>query len=87
MVELGIGLDVNTLPVAAVGIGVGIDYGIYLMSRICEEYQLKGTFEKAIFAAVGTTEERSCLPPPPCSSASRRGTSSRISGFRRIWDF
>ncbi len=55
MVELGIGLDVNTLPVAAVGIGVGIDYGIYLMSRICEEYQLKGTFEKAISAAVGTT--------------------------------
>ena len=55
MVKMGIGLDVNTLPVAAVGIGVGIDYGIYLMSRICEEYQLKGTFEKAISAAVGTT--------------------------------
>jgi len=55
MVKMGIGLDVNTLPVAAVGIGVGIDYGIYLMSRICEEYQLEGSFEKAITNAVGTT--------------------------------
>ena len=55
MVKMGIGLDVNTLPVAAVGIGVGIDYGIYLMSRICEEYQLEGSFEKAITKAVGTT--------------------------------
>ena len=38
MVLMGIGLDVNTLPIAAIGIGVGIDYGIYLLSRICEEH-------------------------------------------------
>jgi len=36
---IGIGLDINSLLVACVGVGVGIDYGIYLMSRICEEYQ------------------------------------------------
>ena len=35
----GLGLDVNTLPILAIGIGVGIDYGIYLLTRICEEYQ------------------------------------------------
>lgn len=35
---IGIGLDVNSLLVSCVGVGVGIDYGIYLMSRICEEY-------------------------------------------------
>ncbi|MBP8926457.1 MAG: MMPL family transporter [Pseudomonadales bacterium] len=55
MVSMGIGLDVNTLPIAAIGIGVGIDYGIYLLSRICEEYQLHNSYEKAITAAVGTT--------------------------------
>jgi predicted RND superfamily exporter protein len=33
MVQLGIGLDVNTLPITAIGVGVGIDYGIYLLSR------------------------------------------------------
>lgn len=55
MVEMGIGLDINTLPVAAVGIGVGIDYGIYLMSRICEEYQIEGNYDEAITNAVRTT--------------------------------
>jgi predicted RND superfamily exporter protein len=36
---LGVGLDTNSMIVAAIGVGVGIDYGIYLMSRICEEIQ------------------------------------------------
>ncbi len=35
----GLGLDVNSLPILAIGIGVGIDYGIYLLTRICEEYR------------------------------------------------
>jgi predicted RND superfamily exporter protein len=39
---LEIGLNINTLPVVSVGVGVGIDYGIYLLSRICEEYQTEG---------------------------------------------
>ena len=33
----GIGIDVNTVPIIAVGIGVGIDYSIYMMDRIREE--------------------------------------------------
>ncbi|NMF98855.1 MMPL family transporter [Aromatoleum toluolicum] len=37
---VGLGLDVNSLPILAIGIGVGIDYGIYLLTRICEEYHL-----------------------------------------------
>ena len=55
MVEMGIGLDVNTLPIAAIGIGVGIDYGIYLLSRICEEYQEYEEEGAAILAATTTT--------------------------------
>lgn len=55
MVKMGMGLDVNTLPVAAVGIGVGIDYGIYLMSRICEEYPIQGSLEKTVSSAISTT--------------------------------
>ena len=39
MVLAGMGLDVNSLPILAIGIGVGIDYGIYMLSRICEEYK------------------------------------------------
>lgn len=34
MVHLGIGLKISTLPVLALGVGVGVDYGIYLFSRM-----------------------------------------------------
>ncbi len=53
---LGIGLDVNAGIVAVMGVGVGIDYGIYLLSRICEEYTAHGhDVKKAINAAMTTT--------------------------------
>ena len=66
---LGVGLDVNSMIVAAIGVGVGIDYGIYLLSRICEEHARQavnaaGVSSKAaddlvwaqsIGAALGTT--------------------------------
>ena len=31
---LQIGLKVNTLPVAALGVGIGVDYGVYIFSRM-----------------------------------------------------
>lgn len=53
---LGVGLDVNSLIVAAIGVGVGIDYGIYLLSRICEEYHAQdGDWSAAITSALRTT--------------------------------
>ena len=33
MAEIGIGLKVSTLPVVAFGVGIGVDYGIYIYSR------------------------------------------------------
>lgn len=51
----GFGLDVNSLPILAIGIGVGIDYGIYLLTRIWEEYQAaQGDMEAAIDTALTT---------------------------------
>jgi predicted RND superfamily exporter protein len=55
MVLLGIGLDVNSLPIASIGIGVGIDYGIYLVSRMCEEYQDSKDYGAAIQHAIQTS--------------------------------
>ncbi len=55
MERIGIGLDVNTLPILAIGLGVGIDYGIYLLSRIYEEYQARKNHDQAIVAAILTT--------------------------------
>ena len=37
MAVIGIGLKVATLPVVALGVGVGVDYGIYLFERIQHE--------------------------------------------------
>lgn len=34
MATLGIGLKVATLPVVALGVGIGVDYGIYIFSRL-----------------------------------------------------
>jgi predicted RND superfamily exporter protein len=55
MYHLGIGLDVNTLPIGAVGMGIGIDYNIYLMSRMCEEYRINPDYAKLIPASIFTT--------------------------------
>lgn len=41
MAFLGIGLKVNTLPVVALGVGIGVDYGIYIFSRL-REYLAEG---------------------------------------------
>ncbi|MBM7060910.1 RND family transporter [Pseudomonas sp. UL073] len=34
MASLGIGVKVATLPVVALGVGIGVDYGIYIYSRL-----------------------------------------------------
>jgi len=53
---MGIGLDINSLMVASIGVGVGIDYGIYLLSRMCEEFQTNdGDYGKTITTALTTT--------------------------------
>jgi len=33
----GIGLNINTLPVQSVGVGIGVDYAIYIVDRIRQE--------------------------------------------------
>ena len=48
-------LTTATLPVASVGIGLGVDYGIYLVSRIIEEFKSSGSLETAITVALVPT--------------------------------
>jgi predicted RND superfamily exporter protein len=49
-----IGINVSTLPVVTVGVGFGIDYGLYIVSRIIEEYRLKPDMNYAVRMAVST---------------------------------
>ncbi|MDV6327022.1 MMPL family transporter [Idiomarina sp. PL1-037] len=39
MAVLGIGIKVATLPVIALGVGIGVDYGIYIYSKVKEGLQ------------------------------------------------
>lgn len=49
MGRLGIGLKVPTLPVIALGVGVGVDYGIYLFERMQHEMDDKGSSLRVAF--------------------------------------
>ena len=50
-----IGINVNTVPVITVGVGVGIDYAVYFMDRIREEFAHSRNIHKAVINAVATT--------------------------------
>jgi len=41
-------INLSTLPVAAIGIGLGIDYGIYMLGRIVEEYKIRKDMKETI---------------------------------------
>src|SRR6185503_1381383 len=52
MATLGIGLKVATLPVVALGVGVGVDYGIYLFERIQHDMSDGMSFRDAFYEAM-----------------------------------
>ena len=55
MVLLHIDLNVNSLPIAAAGAGVGVDYGIYHFSRMVDAFDEFGDLDIAIDNATATT--------------------------------
>jgi predicted RND superfamily exporter protein len=65
MVRLGIGLKVATLPVVALGVGIGVDYALYLLSvqltqqraglSLTEAYRRAIAFTGKVVALVGFT--------------------------------
>ncbi len=52
MVYLGIGLKVSTLPVLAMGVGVGVDYGIYLFARMRAHMAIGESLRKSYFESL-----------------------------------
>lgn len=55
MVMTNIDLNVNSLPIAAAGAGVGVDYGIYHFSRMIDCYDEIGKLDEAVDYATATT--------------------------------
>ena len=52
MAYLDIGLKTSTLPVVALGVGIGVDYGIYIFARLQAELKAGEYFEDAMFSAL-----------------------------------
>ncbi len=55
MVYLGIGLKISTLPVVALGVGIGVDYGIYLFASLQSSLKRGEFLEDAMFQAFKDT--------------------------------
>jgi hypothetical protein len=61
MAVRGIGLNINTLPVQSVGVGIGVDYAIYIVDRIRQEVVVTQDIDEAIRRAVRTTGMAVCF--------------------------
>jgi len=55
MAFMDIGLKVNTLPVVALGVGIGVDYGIYIFSRLREYLNEGATLDEAYMRTLRLT--------------------------------
>jgi predicted RND superfamily exporter protein len=55
MAVYGIGLKVNTLPVVALGVGIGVDYGIYMYNRLDHLLKLGYSLREAYYRTLRLT--------------------------------
>lgn len=55
MVEMDIGMKVNTLTVVALGVGIGVDYAIYIFARMREALNQGRSLSESYFIALKTT--------------------------------
>ncbi|MFM1851634.1 MAG: hypothetical protein RIS54_1318 [Verrucomicrobiota bacterium] len=55
MAWLEIGLKTSTLPVVALGVGIGVDYGIYIFSKLEGALRRGAYFEDALYTAYTQT--------------------------------
>ncbi|CAM5446002.1 efflux RND transporter permease subunit [Thauera mechernichensis] len=52
MALLGIGLKVSTLPVVAIAVGIGVDYGIYFYERMSDRFRKGDALPDAFYQAL-----------------------------------
>jgi hypothetical protein len=61
MAYFGIGVKVATLPVIALGVGVGVDYGIYIYSRLARFLAQGQPLAEAYYHTLRTTGSAVCF--------------------------
>lgn len=55
MAKLGLGVKVATLPVIALGVGIGVDYGIYIYNRLENYLRMGMNLKEAYYETLKTT--------------------------------
>jgi predicted RND superfamily exporter protein len=55
MAMKNIGVNIHTLPLVTVGVGFGIDYGLYIVSRTIEEIRVRGELLDSVREALVTS--------------------------------
>ncbi len=55
MKAMSLGLNVNSLPVSALGVGVGVDYSVYFLARLKAEREKQTCFADAVSVTYQTT--------------------------------
>lgn len=55
MAELNIGLKTSTLPVTALGVGIGVDYGLYIFNRLQSYLKHGHSFAEAYYRTLQET--------------------------------
>ena len=61
MAQLGIGIKVATLPVIALGVGIGVDYGIYIYSQLETKLRSGMALQEGYFQTLRTTGKAVCF--------------------------
>ena len=61
MATMGIGVKVATLPVIALGVGIGVDYGIYIYTRLKGFLEDGLSLEEAYFETLRVTGKAVCF--------------------------
>lgn len=61
MAQLGIGIKVATLPVIALGVGIGVDYGIYIYSQLEVKLREGLSLQEGYFQTLRTTGKAVCF--------------------------
>jgi predicted RND superfamily exporter protein len=49
--KMGIGIKVSTLPVVALGVGIGVDYALYILNVVLEHYRAGASLTEAFYRA------------------------------------
>ena len=78
-----LGMFIPTVPVASLGIGIGVDFSFYMLSRIKEEFQNLGSLDQAVVRALASSGKAVLFTAVTLSlgSLALLGTGLKVHGY------